>query len=264
MIRKTLSSLVALLILAAAGQASAQVTLYDGVASDDFFGSEPAGFAFDDFSGQITDTGSSLVVDLASDLDGSNGLFGGIGRDLDPVPDVDPTTSSFRIVYRPLASNTASSFNVQFSDLDSPTDAQDWQFTLQMANGVDLGNGWFEQVASIDPANSGFQQASFGFSGVGDGVFNPGLRQWQIQSGFGSTDRLHIEIQSTEIVSAATVLLGDVDLSGTVDFLDITPFIGVLSGSGIPDQPEADCDESGTVDFLDITPFIAILSGSGS
>ena len=60
------------------------------------------------------------------------------------------------------------------------------------------------------------------------------------------------------------VLLGDVDLNGTVDFLDITPFIGVLSGSGIPNQPEADCDESGVVDFLDITPFIAILSGSGS
>jgi hypothetical protein len=64
--------------------------------------------------------------------------------------------------------------------------------------------------------------------------------------------------------NVSEVLLGDVDLSGTVDFLDITPFIGVLSGSGIPNQPEADCDESGVVDFLDITPFIAILSGGGS
>jgi hypothetical protein len=61
---------------------------------------------------------------------------------------------------------------------------------------------------------------------------------------------------------APTVLLGDVDLSGTVDFLDITPFIGVLSGGTF--QAEADCNESGGVDFLDITPFIAILSGSGS
>lgn len=56
------------------------------------------------------------------------------------------------------------------------------------------------------------------------------------------------------------VLLGDVDLSGSVDFLDIAPFISVLSSNG--SQPEADCDENGVVDFLDIAPFIAILSGA--
>jgi hypothetical protein len=60
--------------------------------------------------------------------------------------------------------------------------------------------------------------------------------------------------------AAGPVLLGDVDLSGTVDFLDITPFIGVLSGGTF--QAEADCDGSGSVTFLDITPFIGILSGS--
>lgn len=55
-------------------------------------------------------------------------------------------------------------------------------------------------------------------------------------------------------------LLGDVNLDGTVNFLDINPFIGVLSSGGF--QAEADCDESGAVNFLDITVFIAILSDS--
>ena len=55
------------------------------------------------------------------------------------------------------------------------------------------------------------------------------------------------------------VVLGDVNLSGTVDFLDISPFIAILSSGGF--QAEADFDESGTVNFLDIAPFIAILSG---
>lgn len=55
------------------------------------------------------------------------------------------------------------------------------------------------------------------------------------------------------------VLLGDVDLDGEVTFLDIQPFIAVLSGNGF--QLEADCDESGVVDFLDISVFIAILAG---
>ena len=55
-------------------------------------------------------------------------------------------------------------------------------------------------------------------------------------------------------------LLGDVDLSGAVNFLDISAFILLLSGGGF--QAEADCDESGEVNFLDISPFIGILSGS--
>jgi hypothetical protein len=44
-----------------------------------------------------------------------------------------------------------------------------------------------------------------------------------------------------------------------VNFLDIAPFIGVLSGNTF--QAEADVNLDGTVDFLDIAPFIAILSG---
>jgi arylsulfatase A-like enzyme len=50
-------------------------------------------------------------------------------------------------------------------------------------------------------------------------------------------------------------LLGDVSLDGTVNFLEITPFISVLSSGGF--QVEADCDQNGAVNFLDISPFIA-------
>ena len=74
----------------------------------------------------------------------------------------------------------------------------------------------------------------------------------------GAATSLRIETFTVEIVGAT--LLGDVNLDGTVDFLDISPFIAVLSG-GI-DQAEADCNEDGVVNFLDISPFISILSGS--
>jgi poly(beta-D-mannuronate) lyase len=69
-------------------------------------------------------------------------------------------------------------------------------------------------------------------------------------------------VQLDAILASANepnVLRGDVDTNGVVNFLDITPFIAVLSSNG--GQAEADCDEDGDVDFLDITPFIAILSG---
>lgn len=57
----------------------------------------------------------------------------------------------------------------------------------------------------------------------------------------------------------AGVLLGDVNLDGVTSFLDIAPFISVLSASGF--QAEADCNEDGMVNFLDISFFINILSG---
>jgi len=54
------------------------------------------------------------------------------------------------------------------------------------------------------------------------------------------------------------VLLGDCNLDDEVNFLDISPFISVLSAGGYLEQ--ADIDENGFVTFLDITPFINLLS----
>ena len=80
---------------------------------------------------------------------------------------------------------------------------------------------------------------------------------------------LSVAATSTSVVIAdsnlgilvETLLLpGDVNQDGAVDFLDISPFIGILSVGGV--QAEADIDGSGAVNFLDISPFIEILSGN--
>ena len=55
-----------------------------------------------------------------------------------------------------------------------------------------------------------------------------------------------------------SVLLGDANCDGTVDFLDIAPFIDILTNGTF--KPEADIDGSTVVDFLDIAPFIQILT----
>ena len=52
--------------------------------------------------------------------------------------------------------------------------------------------------------------------------------------------------------------MGDANLNGVVNFLDISPFIVILSGGDFLGQ--ADTNEDGTVDFLDISPFVALLS----
>ena len=55
-----------------------------------------------------------------------------------------------------------------------------------------------------------------------------------------------------------SVLLGDVNLDGSVDFRDIAPFVGVLASRGF--QAEADINEDGEVNFFDISPFIFFLA----
>ena len=53
--------------------------------------------------------------------------------------------------------------------------------------------------------------------------------------------------------------IGDINLDGTVDLLDVTPFVELLTSAGF--QCEADIDENGTVDLLDVTPFVELLTG---
>ena len=54
-------------------------------------------------------------------------------------------------------------------------------------------------------------------------------------------------------------LLGDVNLDGAINLLDIDPFIERIANGTY--QTEADCNLDGVVDLLDIDPFITILSG---
>ena len=58
------------------------------------------------------------------------------------------------------------------------------------------------------------------------------------------------------------VLLGDANCDNEVNFLDIAPFIQILSAGG--DKPQADANEDGDVTFLDIAPFIVLLSNAGA
>jgi len=59
------------------------------------------------------------------------------------------------------------------------------------------------------------------------------------------------------VATTASLLKGDVDMDGDVDFGDIPPFIAILQAGTF--QAEADTDCSTVVDFADIPSFIAIL-----
>ena len=63
---------------------------------------------------------------------------------------------------------------------------------------------------------------------------------------------------ATLTVTLASVLLGDVNQDGIVNFLDITAFVAVLAANEF--LAEADFNGDAVVNFLDITPFIALLA----
>ena len=56
------------------------------------------------------------------------------------------------------------------------------------------------------------------------------------------------------------VLLGDVNLDGTVNLLDVGPFVELLGGGQY--QPEGDINQDGVVNLLDVGPFVNILAGN--
>ena len=78
-----------------------------------------------------------------------------------------------------------------------------------------------------------------------------------------------VDISSIMITfaSANDLLIGDTNLDGIVNFLDISPFISILSGgAGFDPQAiaNADINQSGEVNFLDISPFINALANAGA
>ena len=60
-------------------------------------------------------------------------------------------------------------------------------------------------------------------------------------------------------ISIGGILLGDVNLDGSVDLLDVAPFVSLISTSTF--QPEADINQDGSVDLLDVGPFVTLLVG---
>lgn len=193
-------------LLAGAATASAANLVFD----ENAFPNNPINgfgtFTFDDFgaAGAVTTTADAIVLDVV-DTNASNGVFGGVGVDFvleDPpasgtfVPqDFDASTHEWRLSVKLLPGNAATGLNATFIDDDGAGSADDHQFNFDLT-GVPA-DGQFH-LLTVPADSPGFTQGGFGFT-PGDGIVNPGLRQIQIQSQFGSTGRLNVEIDFLQI-----------------------------------------------------------------
>ena len=162
------------------------------------------GFAFADFNDffAIDTTGGTIDIDIMNDLDGVNGLFGGMGSDL--VADFDPNTTNLEVALTVDPLNVASSFNIVLVDNDGSTSGEEYQFSFDLT-GVTPGVPTLLTQSLVSPGPV-FSQPAFG-QDPGDGIQNYGLRQVQIQSVFGSPDRLKISVDSVSLIDPDDPLL---------------------------------------------------------
>ena len=116
------------------------------------------------------------------------------------------------------------------------------------------GFAGLELVADNDDTNG--RQSQVTFNMTAGTCYEIRVGGFRTSNSISSGSEGNIVLNST--FTEAEVLKGDVNLDGSVDFLDISPFIGVLSAQTF--QVEADCNCDGSVNFLDISPFIVILS----
>ena len=62
-----------------------------------------------------------------------------------------------------------------------------------------------------------------------------------------------------QTVTVEGVILGDINCDGSVNLLDVAPFVDLLTSGEF--SPKADINDSGTVDLLDVAPFVDLLAG---
>ena len=233
-----------------------EVVVSDSILIYNGCGGDTTGFTFGSFIFGLVETGTSFTVDVED--------FGGTGLGFG-LTDVDANSTQLRVVYRALKGNVAAQFEVLLQDNDGDdswpglgNEEYLYPFPFEAGTPLDDGSGFDQQFVNLTDFE--FRQQSFGFINDGDEELNYGAVQWNLQSSFGSTDRLALEVKSIELVlGVEDCLLGDVNLDGVVDLLDVAPFVEVLTNSSF--QKEADTNEDGIVSLLDVDPFVIILTG---
>lgn len=226
-------------VINAAGQLELETTVYDGIEQYAFI-----------YNGLSLNVGDEVVLDVPIPVIGNRNLGLYVGGSA-PVPAVFDVAT--RADYITCYSGT--NFNIATRGFDGTTEYGNTQSNVEGNETIFIAQpaaNTFE-VGTYSPAGERlvFETRTPAFANTATFV---GIYADVREAGtLGTADNFRIQ------PIPAGVLKGDIDLNGEVNFLDINPFIAVLSGGG--DQAEADCNCDGAVDFLDIQSFIDILAG---
>mgnify|MGYP000155808997 CR=1 FL=1 len=166
-------------------------------------------FQYADFApkGVVTETEDSFILAVDEDSDGGSGLFGILGRNVADGPvEFDAASHLLRIEYRFTEANEADLFKLVLTDEDGKKAGEQFKFDVEVEDddAVQGDDGFMVLNLPItaDDADSITGGKDAGFKEEGDGEANFGLTQWQLQSAWGSSDPLHVEVRSLQIVPA--------------------------------------------------------------
>ncbi len=172
-----------------------QIVLFDG-------SSGAPGFSYGDMVLSVGN--SSFTVDAPTDLDSANGRFGGVGLGVDPFINFENDEAFLKIEFRPLATNAASSFRLLLADDDGNGIRDNFEYVVDISTATAIadGSGFLSASIPISDGDSAFRQASFGFNPSADFVEDFGLAEWLLQSNYGGSARLSLEVRRIEIETA--------------------------------------------------------------
>ena len=192
LIRKAVAFAAIVLVIAASRGYAVDFAVYDAEQHN------TNGFVFgdlsDDFFNPPLDTsGGVLSIDVRTDFDGANGLFGGMGSDLPADFGIANTQIDVALTVGP--DNVASNFRIGLIDPDSPTTGDEHFFIFDLT-GVPVGvpTVLTRQLSDgPDYTQTQFNQLP------GDLIQNYGLSQLQIQTEFDNPDRLQIDVSQVKV-----------------------------------------------------------------
>ena len=173
-------------------------------------------------------------------FEGPTGASSGIAREFAPLDGPVFINFQFGVDLELRFDNPINTASAEIRTGSSTT--EDETLTFELYNG-----GNFISSVTVDERSG----SSFFFYGVqSTDAFDRLIIRVRPDNRFG--------IDNLRYAFVASELPGDVNLDGDVDFLDISPFIALLSTGDY--QIEGDINLSGEINFLDIALFIDLLS----
>lgn len=223
-------------------QSSIDVTIADAISSSPLSGNVTLELTSDAATGTGQITNLDVVADEALNLN----LFGGFAS-----ASTSPGDATISLV-TPGAPGALSAFGNSFSQVNNLL-SLDGDLAVFDGFGFAGGNQTFD-LSGVQFLPANFNDVNItqfgGLITINSSVTMTGT----LNLGAGN---LPATIQFNYVANGIVpepVLLGDVNLDGSVNPGDISPFIIVLITGGF--QTEADCNQSGSVNFLDIFSFV--------
>ena len=216
------------------------------------------------------DTNNDGVVDTDAVFehrgnDSNNGFFSSFGTDtMDTEREDSPLTLGDYFLRAPGAFNVPGDFWITYDAEVTAVSGEIWdidgfsgtseQWRVSAFDGNDNLVASLDSPAGLDNANaSSLDSLAWVFSLEGENI-----RRVKIEF-IGTSPTNSIGLAFDNYNATTGIRLGDVNLDGSVNLLDVAPFIELITTGMF--QAEADVNQDGVVNLLDVQPFVALLSG---